>query len=160
MQTVTNTLWEKHPPKFTATSQGCLPHPQTQEMLMQRIKEANWTHRHTRHMHFWLLDQKCQAGNGQEMLSLCISTLSIFTAEKSVCPQACMFFIYIQAWKIIINIVMVATGHCCKSTISPWERSVGKYFQAPLLLLSFLKLPFISGIHIVNLHLFWIWNAY
>ena len=75
-------------------------------------------------------------------------------------PHVRMFFIYIQAWKIKINTVMVATGHCCKRTISPWERSVGKNFQAPLPLLSFLKLPVISGIHIVNLHLFWIWNAY
>ena len=71
-----------------------------------------------------------------------------------MCPHVCMFFIYIQACKIIINTVMVATGHCCKSTISPWERSVGKCFQAPRLLLSFLKLPVISGFHIVNLHLF------
>ena len=73
---------------------------------------------------------------------------------RNLCPHVRMFFIYIQACKIIINTVMVATGHCCKSTISPRERSVGKYFQAPLPLLSFPKLPVISGIHIVNLHLF------
>lgn len=65
---------------------------------MPRRKEANWTHRHTRHMRFWLLDQKCQAGNGQEMLSLCIATLSIFTAEKplEICIRmyVCFSFIF------------------------------------------------------------------
>lgn len=68
-----------------------------------------------RQTHFWLSDQVCQARNGQEMPSLLISTMSLFSPLKNhwkfVYENVYVPFFYIYAHIFIINTLLVATGN-------------------------------------------------
>lgn len=104
-------------PNPLPTSQGHLPFLTLGIAYLKNIEQQ--THLPTcqasdTHTDFWLLDQLCQARNGQEIPSLLISTMSLFSPLKNhwkfVYDNVYVFF-YMYAPILIINTLMVATGN-------------------------------------------------